>query len=490
MSELFFDDLTTVNYSSHLLAIVSNGNSIIAEMCRLSEMVPNVFKLNSKQDQLKYGELICDFSYFKNSDAFERKLEQNQQLTDLDQELKNNYIEILTRFFIGFESAHKYITDLNKFIEDLDDGVYIQQSIESVLDDEDGKQLLCEAIYIYGIILLTIDQKIEGQIRERLLVSFSRYSVQLTNTESKIEDICALFCSTGYTPQRRPVNYPQDYFNRIKPNAQYLNLIIGRLRTDDIYNQLSIYPQTDHRSTALANQAAMLYITLYFQPDILHNQNSIMREIIDKFFPDNFVISIYMGTVVNLIDAWDTFKAAKQALANTLEINNLKRICLNMQKMFDSSNESLKKILNENHLGDEEFVLKNCDKLMKLSKQSNVVLRWILLHAYPNTQIEQNGICPKRCKAVRELILNEFKYDPIATFNMLLCVSEFELQLKLHIKEILGKKEENWSKYRTETYQLLDELADVFSGNKPLSRLKRMKHLKNGLDNSHIKLKI
>lgn len=117
-----------------------------------------------------------------------------------------------------------------------------------------------------------------------------------------IQDICALFRSTGYTNQRKPLNYPQDYFSRIKLNEQYLSLVINRLRSDDIYHQLSIYPQTEHRSTALANQASMLYITLYFQPDTLHNQNSIMREICDKFWPDNFVISVYMGNVVNLIE--------------------------------------------------------------------------------------------------------------------------------------------------------------------------------------------
>lgn len=182
----FFDDLTNL-WSTNLLGIVSNGNSIIAELNRLAEMIPNVFKLQNKQDQLKFGDLICDFSYFKNSDSFERKLEQNASLQNLDTELKTSYLDILTRFFILFESAHKYIIDLNKFIDDLEDGIYIQQSIETVLTDDNGKQLLCEAIYLYGVILLTIDQKIEGLIRERLLVSFFRYSVQMNNSESKIE---------------------------------------------------------------------------------------------------------------------------------------------------------------------------------------------------------------------------------------------------------------------------------------------------------------
>jgi WASH complex subunit strumpellin len=30
-------------------------------------------------------------------------------------------------------------------------------------------------------------------------------------------------------------------------------------------------------------------ICLYFTPDILHNQTAKMREIVDKFFPDNWV---------------------------------------------------------------------------------------------------------------------------------------------------------------------------------------------------------
>ncbi len=33
----------------------------------------------------------------------------------------------------------------------------------------------------------------------------------------------------------------------------------------------------------------MLYVILFFLPDILHNQQAKMREIVDKHFPDNWV---------------------------------------------------------------------------------------------------------------------------------------------------------------------------------------------------------
>ena len=51
-------------------------------------------------------------------------------------------MEIVTRFYKAFESIHKYVIDLNRFLEDLEEGVHIQQTLENVLLNDDGKQLL------------------------------------------------------------------------------------------------------------------------------------------------------------------------------------------------------------------------------------------------------------------------------------------------------------------------------------------------------------
>jgi len=37
-----------------------------------------------------------------------------QGLEDIDEEFKENHLEILTRFYQAFESIHKYVTDLNR----------------------------------------------------------------------------------------------------------------------------------------------------------------------------------------------------------------------------------------------------------------------------------------------------------------------------------------------------------------------------------------
>ena len=56
-----------------LLRLVARGNAIIAELLRLSDFIPPVFKADIKE-QGKYAELLCDFSYFNSAEYFENKI--------------------------------------------------------------------------------------------------------------------------------------------------------------------------------------------------------------------------------------------------------------------------------------------------------------------------------------------------------------------------------------------------------------------------------
>ena len=53
----------------------------------------------------------------------------------------------------------------------------------------------------------------------------------------------------------------------------------------------------------------MLYVLLYFVPETLRQETALMREIVDKYFCDNWVISLYLGHIVWLPEAWDGYKA-------------------------------------------------------------------------------------------------------------------------------------------------------------------------------------
>jgi len=70
-----------------------------------------------------------------------------QTLQETDEELRNNFSDILTRFYLAFESIHKYVTDLNFYIDELGDGVYIHQSVDSIMFNEEGKQLMVFSFY-------------------------------------------------------------------------------------------------------------------------------------------------------------------------------------------------------------------------------------------------------------------------------------------------------------------------------------------------------
>ncbi|XP_063777365.1 WASH complex subunit 5 [Pseudophryne corroboree] len=458
-----------------ILRIVSRGNAIIAELLRLSEFVPAVFRLKDKADQQKYGEIIYDFSYFKGPENWEGRLEAKPELQDLDEEFRENNIEILTRFYLAFESVHKYIMDIIRYLEDLNEGIYIQQTLETVLLNEDGKQLLCEALYLYGVMLLVIDQKIEGEVRERMLVSYYRYSAARSSADSNMDDICKLLRSTGYSSQsgsKRPPNYPETYFSRVPISETFVSMAIARLRSDDIYNQVSAYPLPEHRSTALATQAAMLYVILYFHPSTLHTHQAKMREIVDKYFPDNWVISIYMGITVNLMEAWEPYKAAKTALNYTLDLPNIKEQASRYAAIVERLHPQVQQFLKEGFLR-EEFVLDNIPKLLNCLRDCNVAIRWLMLHT-ADSAYDQNN---KRLRQVKDQVLAESKYNPKVLFQLLLDTAQFEFILKEMFKQMLSEKQTKWEKYKTEGSERMTELADVFSGVKPLTRVEKNENL-------------
>ena len=92
------------------------------------------------------------------------------------------------------------------------------------------------------------------------MVSYYRYNSSKANVDNNIDDVCKLLRSTGYVKHQsgytRPKNYPEGYFARIRISEEFIEMIIGRLRSEDIYNQIQSYPSPDQRSVALASQVS------------------------------------------------------------------------------------------------------------------------------------------------------------------------------------------------------------------------------------------
>ena len=113
-----------------ILRLVARGNAIIAELLRLSDNIPPIFKMEDKAIREKYSPIIFDFSYFKKGELYEHTIENKLELMDLDAEFKENHVEILKRFYRLFENVYKYNKDFQQFLNDLEEGVYIQQTLE------------------------------------------------------------------------------------------------------------------------------------------------------------------------------------------------------------------------------------------------------------------------------------------------------------------------------------------------------------------------
>ena len=445
----------------NLLRLTSRGSAIIAELLRLAGNIPDVFLPERIRDpeQRKYLEVLFDFQYLREPEDFERKINSNVDLLDVDQEFQENHEEILDRFYQLFESIWKYQQDFAKFIEDVTSGFYIQHSIEDILQEIDGKQLLSETLYLYGVMLLLLEEKIPGFVREKMLIAVYRF-----NGEGKLENIdevCKLCRNTGYIPGaggKKPKNHPEALFARFPPDSQFVRLVIGSLRTDDVYMMANSFPNPDHRSTRFATQASMLYIILFFAPDLLHKEKAAMREIVDKYFNDNWVIPVYMGHLVDLTTEWAHYPAAKAALDNVINVQFVKSLNEKNMALLSSTLDELKVFLNEGVL-QQDYVLDHMTELINCVRSCNVSLRWRLLHRRCNTD------------ALRKIIAESV--SPQVVMTLLLNTSQLEYILKDMLQQLLDAKDLAWTEGKAAAADRMVELSEYFTGEKALTRVKR-----------------
>lgn len=213
------------------------------------------------------------------------------------------------------------MNDYNHFLEQLREGFFLQHTVEDVLLDVHGKQLMAEALWLFGTMLLMLERRLPGPARERIVIAFLRARGE--SSLSSLDEVAKLCRGTGAEGGKLPANYPESYFARFEVPRDIVEMVVDRLRSDDVYSlvgaapalatrvrapvahprhrrrapQISTYPLPEHRSFALAQQASMLYVILFFAPDMLHKQRAAMREIVDKHFNDNWVITLYMGWV-------------------------------------------------------------------------------------------------------------------------------------------------------------------------------------------------
>lgn len=230
------DDFTTEDCGQNALQLTARGSALIAEILRLAEFIPPEFRHPERFPDYKH--IVTDFKYFAEQDAFEQVIQNSADLLQRDEEFRDTHMELLERFFKLFRGVHGYLVELNRYIEDIQEGLYISYSIESILAHPTGKQLLCEIYYLLGVMLLLLDQKISGKTREYLIVSYVRYKGA---GEQQTVEVARLFRSTGRIGDKMPRRYPEEYFKRATGllskdvSKRIIGQLIGRIRSDDVY---------------------------------------------------------------------------------------------------------------------------------------------------------------------------------------------------------------------------------------------------------------
>jgi WASH complex subunit strumpellin len=224
------------------------------------------------------------------------------------------------------------------------------------------------------------------------------------------------------------------------------------------------YPNPDHTSTRLSQQGSILYTILFFVPDLLNSQHATMREIVDKYFNDNWIIATYMGHLVDLTVEWGGYPAASSALENVLSVSKIQILNDRNANLTDRCLHDLKRYLKEGVL-QRDFLLDNMKALIDCVRSCNIAIRWRILH--------------HRCRndTYRKIIHEGVSPDTLV--SLLLNTSHLEYIMKELILLVLKDKESVWSEWKATAADRLRELAEYFTGEKALTRVKRDENLMN-----------
>jgi WASH complex subunit strumpellin len=329
---------------------------------------------------------MFDLTYIVDPDKYDKIIADSADLIELDESFKESYLEIITRFYTLFESIFKYYNNLNTFFIDIKEGKYIEFTFEAILQDKDGKRLMVESVYHYGAMLLLLDRLIPFIARERILTCYLRY---LGSSASPLHSkVTKLVKSTGYFKNKAtnketiPEKYPANYFSRFKIDRTLVESLINAMKDDDIYDMIRVYGNNpQHRSAALSNQASIIFCLLPFCPLIMDNQEPKMREICDKHFPDNWVIPVYGGVLVDLLAYWSSFPAAKKALENNIVQDRVESYCVFHAQELSNSAKRIKRYIVQGQLQEKE-ALDNVKELLATLRDANATIRWVMLHEH------------------------------------------------------------------------------------------------------------
>ena len=361
--------------------------------------------------------------------------------------------------------------------------MYVAHSLEALLRDSEPRQLLVEALSLCALLPLLLDARLEGGVRERLVVAHLRASGSADSEVPDIEAVVRLCRSTGYDhaqPAVRPRGYPEDYLARFKMPPDVVHLLLGRLRLDDVYNCTAHFPAPTHRSAALATQGAAAYVLLYFAPEILREDGVAMRELVDRHYADSWVVPWAPGHVADLTVVWAPYSAARAALDTAAPPAVARRLAERHAATLTRVRAAMASYLADGVL-DEEYVLTHHDALFATIRDANVTARWLLLHAFP---VPGPPLTPQRASGSSATGSGRAACPPGKLFSaaasrapsvddvtaLVMDTAALEDRLKTVVSRVIDASGAGWAAACGEAVSRVREMGAFFGGDPALSR--------------------
>ena len=405
-----------------LLRLTATGSAVLAELLRLSFVVPGPVRAAAAAAAATGGSKrapshLPDLTYLTTPETIERAIAASPSLVEADAAFFAAHRPTLSRFHALFTSIVGYGRDLHTFVSDLAGGSYVTVTLDGVVNDPDGKQLLCEAVYWLGMHQLALEEHLPGALRERLLVAWHRCELRSppvaaegrtsgaadpTRLTVSLADLAALCRDSGATRKdgrpgchgggevdeggrpSPPANYPESFLRRAggsPPPPSLVPRLIARLRSDDVYNGARVWPLPSQRPAALSAQATLLAVLLMYAPETLNTDTGSMREVVDKHFSEGWVVPLGVGIPpLDLSSAWAGRRAAAAALElECLASASVKARLTRHAAALVACETEVVALLKDGAL-TEATLLDGLPRLVTLLRATNYSLRWVLLH--------------------------------------------------------------------------------------------------------------
>lgn len=387
-----------------LSKLVLHGESILAEIFRLSSFVPKDFKDPTKST--KFRNIVqLDFKYLSKKEQIEKELEKDLRLQSL---FYSTFEPVLIAFEQLFSSISEFVQTFTSY------ALEIQriQNEDRMNNVNRTSELEAYCLYISGLLIIYLDTYLPAPIRERIYVAIYRKSDERVNAEFLVDFLKAT--APGNDSMIRRIPLPDSFIRSI-------------LHTIEVMEASSLQTPRAH----------LMYVALQFDRQLLTNDVARMTKIVNSIFRETWVINLGFGVIANVFDGWYNYKAAWNALNATITQQEAHRILEHHRKVVMDT--EFPQVINE---------MVHFDQHLQQITSYNRSLKWLFLHSRPSQ------------KTTRPLKNRPLTDDQL--FQWLLDVSRCEILLLNLYTATLENREDEGSKRQQKIKTLLNQLADFF----------------------------